>query len=134
MEVVEFLKEMHFSIVDKPYRKELSMYHRKGFRPSHKAKLQGFNDALSLTYISFMMCVPGVSENKAIAIAKIFPTFDSLMSMLSDEKVPEKTRKARLADVEIRGIGGEKAKKVGKAIAEKIYTNFMAVDPKIVIN
>ena len=48
--------------------------------------------------------------------------------------VPEKTRKAKLADVEIRGIGGEKAKKVGKAIAEKIYTNFMAVDPKIVIN
>jgi hypothetical protein len=26
VEVVDFLKEMHFSIVDKPHRKELSMY------------------------------------------------------------------------------------------------------------
>ena len=39
MEVIEFLKEMHFSIVDKPYRKELSMYSRKGFRPGRKAQL-----------------------------------------------------------------------------------------------
>lgn len=79
MEVIEFLKEMHFSIVDKPFRKELSMYSRKGFRPGRKAQLQGFTDNLSLTYISFLMCVPGVSENKAIAIAKVFPTLDSLM-------------------------------------------------------
>ena len=79
VEVVEFLKEMHFSIVDKPYRKELSMYSRKGFRPGRKAQLQGFKDNLSLTYISFLMCVPGVSENKAISIAKVFPTLDSLM-------------------------------------------------------
>ena len=39
MEVIEFLKEMHFSIVDKPFRKELSMYSRKGFRPGRKAQL-----------------------------------------------------------------------------------------------
>ena len=37
MEVIEFLKEMHSSILDKPYRKELSMYSRKGFRPGKKA-------------------------------------------------------------------------------------------------
>ena len=134
MEVIDFLKEMHFSIVDKPYRKELSMYSRKGFRPGRKAQLQGFKDNLSLTYISFMMCVPGVSENKAIAIAKVFPTLDSLMNILQDSRQPEKARKQRLADVEIRGIGGEKSKKVGKAIAEKLYIHFMAVDPTIVIH
>ena len=134
MEVVEFLKEMHFSIVDKPYRKELSMYSRKGFRPGKKAQMQGFKDNLSLTYISFLMCIPGVSENKAIAIAKTYPTVDSLMKLLSNKSITEKQRKATLADVEIRGIGGEKSKKVGKAIAEKIYTHFMAVDPSIIIS
>ena len=134
MEVIEFLKEMHFSIVDKPFRKELSMYSRKGFRPGRKAQLQGFKDSLSLNYISFLMCVPGVSENKAIAIAKVFPTLDSLYNVFSDSTVQEKVRKQRLADVEVRGIGGEKSKKVGKAVAEKIYTYFMAVDPTIVIN
>ena len=39
MEVIEFLKEMHSSILDKPYRKELSMYSRKGFRPGKKAQI-----------------------------------------------------------------------------------------------
>ena len=34
LEVIEFLKEMHMSIKDKPHRKELSMYSRKGCRPS----------------------------------------------------------------------------------------------------
>lgn len=134
MEVIDFLKEMHFSIVDKPFRKELSMYSRKGFKPGRKAQLQGFKDSLSLTYISFLMCVPGVSENRAIAIAKAIPTLDSLMAMLSDKKVLEKDRKEKLANIEIRGIGGEKSKKVGKAIAAKIYTHFMAVDPSIIIN
>ena len=93
MEVIDFLKEMHFSIVDKPFRKELSMYSRKGFRPGKKAQLQGFTDTLSLTYISFLMCVPGVSENKAIAIAKEFPTLDSLLNVLQDGRSPEKARK-----------------------------------------
>ena len=134
MEVIEFLKEMHGSIMDKPYRKELSMYSRKGFRPGKKAQIQGFNDNLSLNFISFLMCVPGVSENKAIAVAKAFPTYTSLMMVFEDPKLQEKDKVARLADVEIRGIGGEKAKKIGTAIAKKIFQQMMAVDPTIVIN
>jgi len=50
------------------------MYSRKGFRPGKKAQLSGFKDPLSITYISFLMCIPGVSENKAIGLAKVYPT------------------------------------------------------------
>jgi hypothetical protein len=74
IDVIEFLKEMHGSVQDKPHRKELSMYSRKGFRPGKKAQLSGFKDSHSITYISFLMCIPGVSENKAIGLAKIYPT------------------------------------------------------------
>ena len=80
------------------------------------------------------MCVPGVSENKAIAVAKAFPTYSSLMTIFEDSSLSEKDKVARLADVEIRGIGGEKAKKIGTAIAKKIFQQMMAVDPSIVIN
>ena len=80
------------------------------------------------------MCVPGVSENKAIAVAKAFPTYSSLMTIFEDSSLAEKDKVARLADVEIRGIGGEKAKKIGTAIAKKIFQQMMAVDPSIVIN
>jgi hypothetical protein len=134
IEVVDFLKEMHLSILDKPYRKELSMYSRKGFRPGHKAKLQGFTDDLTLTYISWLMCVPSISETKAIAIAKAYPTYKCLMDMLTDPKTDEKQRKAKLQEIELAGIGGEKAKKLGKALAEKIYFYFMSADPAVVIS
>lgn len=75
LEVVDFLKEMHLSILDKPHRKELSMYSRKGFRPSNKVKMAGLSKDTELTYVAMLMCVPSISENKAIAIAKAYPTF-----------------------------------------------------------
>ena len=40
------------------------------------------------------MCIPGVSENKAIGVARIFPTFKTLMEMFLDEKIPEKDKLA----------------------------------------
>ena len=90
LEVIEFVKEMHLSIVDKPHRKELSMYSRKGFRPSNKARVAGFTKDLELTYISWLMCVPGLSENKSIAIARAYPTFDSLMTLMKNDTLTEK--------------------------------------------
>lgn len=91
VEIIEFLREMHLSIKDKPHRKELSMYSRKGFKPGKKAlMLGGFSDAMSINYISWLMCIPGLSENKAIAIAKVYPTIADLMDGLRNPKISEK--------------------------------------------
>lgn len=136
VEIIDFLKEMHLSIKDKPHRKELSMYSRKGFKPGKKAlMLGGFTDNLSITYISWLMCVPGLSENKAIAIAKVYPTISDLMEAISDPKVPEKQRKQNLQDIEVQSTHiGDKSKKIGKVLAERVFFYFMSIDPKIVIN
>ena len=56
---------------------------------------------------------PRVSENKAIAIVEVFPTYNSLMLVFEDQSLPEKEKVGRLADVEIKGFGGETAKKIG---------------------
>lgn len=90
--MIDFLREMHASVMEKPHRKELSMYSRKGFRPGKKALIDGFKDPLSITYISFLMCIPGLSENKAIGLAKVFPTLRSLMEMFHKEGVSEKDK------------------------------------------
>ncbi len=55
MEVIEFLKEMHLSIIDKPYRKELSMYSRKGIRPTNKAIVAGLKKETELSYVAMLM-------------------------------------------------------------------------------
>ena len=133
LEVVEFLKEMHLSILDKPYRKELSMYSRRGFKPSNKAKIAGLTKETELAYISWLMCVPGLSENKAIAVAKTYKTFNQLMGLLKDPNLSEKERKQVLSEVQVAS-GGEKGKRLGKACSEKIYLTFMSSDPSVVIN
>jgi hypothetical protein len=133
VDVIDFLKEMHASVQDKPHRKELSMYSRKGFKPGKKAFLSGFKDSLSITYISFLMCIPGVSENKAIGLARVYPTFKSLMEMFLDEKVPEKTKLANLREIEVSHSMGDKNKKMGKVLAERIFKVLMSVNPNIQI-
>lgn len=110
------------------------MYSRKGFRPGKKALLSGFKDPLSITYISFLMCIPGVSENKAIGLAKVYPTLKTLMEMLQSRELTEKDKKARMRDIEVQHTIGDKSKKLGKAIADKIYFTLLSVDPNVVIN
>lgn len=134
LEVIDFIKEMHLSIVDKPHRKELSMYSRRGFKPSNKAKVAGFNKELELTYISWLMCIPGVSENKAIAVARAYPTFDLFMTMIKDESRTEKQKKILIMEISVQGIAGEKGKRLGKAVADKLFMTFMSTDPNIIIS
>lgn len=75
------------------------MYSRKGLRPSNKARIAGLVKDVELTYVSMLMCVPGISENKAVAIVKAYPTFNTLMAMLKDLNTTEKEKKKMLMEV-----------------------------------
>lgn len=75
------------------------MYSRKGCRPSNKAMVAGMKKESELTYVSMLMQVPSLSENKAIAIAKTYPSFNLLMQMLLDDSVTEKEKKAKLTEI-----------------------------------
>lgn len=135
LEVIEFLKEMHLSIKDKPHRKELSMYSRKGFRPSKRALLVGgFEDPLTIYFCSWLMAIPGVSENKAVAIVKHYKTIANLMKALSNRELTEKERKAQLQEIQVPSthLGG-KPTKLGKVIAERVFYYFMSVDPNLMV-
>ena len=78
------------------------------------------------------MCIPGISENKAIGLAKIFPTLKHLMDFVTG-KGSEKEKKEKLKEIEVQLTIGDKSKKLGKVIANKLYTMLMAVDPSLVI-
>ena len=77
------------------------------------------------------MCIPGVSEMKAIAFAKVFPTFNSLMEMLLNDKINEKDKIAKIRDIEVSHSIGDKSKKMGKVLADRIYKTLRSADPKI---
>lgn len=66
------------------------MYSRKGIRPTNKAIVAGLKKETELSYVAMLMQIPQISENKAVAIAKAYPTFNHLMMMLKDENQTEK--------------------------------------------
>ena len=57
------------------------------------------------------------------------------MDALRNPKVPEKLRKQAIQDLEVQSTHiGEKSKKIGKVLAERVFYYFMSIDPKIIIH
>jgi len=81
------------------------------------------------------MCIPSISETKAIAIAKAHPTLDNLYKTIMNSGETDKEVIAKLQEIPVAGtVAGDKAKKLGKALAKRLYEYFCAVDPVLVIN
>jgi hypothetical protein len=75
-ECFTLIRDLHEWLEKKPERRELllgDMYvSKKGAKITKKATMEGFHHELSLYWINMLMTIPGVSENKAISIAKIY--------------------------------------------------------------
>lgn len=56
------------------------------------------------------------------------------MLMLKDAGMSEKDKKKLLMDIQVQGAGGEKGKRIGKAIADKVFLMFMSSDPSVIIS
>ena len=70
----DLINNINLTLEKKSTRKDLLMgdtyVGSKGAKITKKATMEGFNDILSKYWINMLMSIPGVSENKAIAIAK----------------------------------------------------------------
>lgn len=107
----------------------------KGGKWTKKATMEGLNDHLSKYWINMLMSIPGVSENKAIAIVKKYPTFQSLMSKYESSKLSE-TRKMSLLNDEVEvqtSVGDDRSQKIGKKISERVCNTLRNTDPSVMI-
>lgn len=133
-EYFTFLADLHTSLEKKSERKDLFMgdmyVAAKGAKLSKKATLEGFTDENSKYWVSILMSIPGVSETKAIAIAKVYPTFKKLVAEFKRHDLSDKQKRTMLSEVEVEFTAGdEKVKRVGKKIAERIYETLCSVVP-----
>ena len=96
-EVYVLIREIQECLEKKSTRKELLMGNAyigaKGAKYSKKAVVEGFSDKFSKYWIGMIMSIPGVSENKAIAIAKKYPTMKSLMKQYYRRDISEAQKK-----------------------------------------
>ena len=128
-ELFTFIRDIQECLKKKSTRKELYMgdtyVASKGAKYSKKATIEGFNDYFSKLYIGLLMSIPGVSENKAIAIAKKYQSLRQLSVQYSRRDISHAEKKKLLCSIDIpSSIGDGKSQNIGKKISEKIYESW----------
>jgi len=133
-ECFKLICDVHKCLEKKDQRKEINMGElytgAKGAKDPKKAHTEGFTDKLSKYWISMLMSIPGVSEDKAIAISSSYPTFNSLSKVYDRRDLSNADKIKLLIDIEVRStVGDENNKKIGKKISERVYHTICSTDP-----
>jgi hypothetical protein len=133
-DLIDFISNYIDSITSKEEKSKLTFFDNKPVYLTALCELEGITDQQSLTFIKHLMCIPGVSENKAIAIVKIYPSFVSLMNTYMSYGYSDKEKEGILKDIEIPNKEKNKTSRLGQALSSKIYRVFNSGDPNIVIS
>lgn len=127
-ESLDFIKKAIGAIILQKY-KNVDVY-SLGKENTHteKSKIAGFDNEFSLMWIDILMGIPGVSEDKAIAIAKNYPSFKILMDMIEELGIEEAEN--RLKNLQIYyNYNQANPKNLGNALAFKIIKTLTETDP-----
>lgn len=97
-----------------------------------KSKIMGINQKLELTWINILQIIPGLSEIKAVAIVKKYPSIKSLISEY--EKIGDICKKMDLLkDLKIRKIDGSEKQKIGKVLSKRVYNFLFSLDHNLIL-
>ena len=73
-----------------------------------------------------LQLIDGVSEKRALAIVRKFPTLRSLLDAYENSDCPQRI----LADIEIPGTGKSKSRKLGETLSTRIYDLLYSDSPE----
>ena len=92
-----------------------------------KSKMLGVEGGLKQVWVNLLAVIPGVSEEKACAIAREFPSFKSLLSSLQNLN-SEEERVSLLSGILVRGILDpvDSKRTIGQNIAQKVVVFMMS--------
>lgn len=126
---IEFLKRVIEALILKKFKNLEINALTKESTHSEKSKISGFDNQFSLMWIDILMAIPRISEDKAIAIVKNYPTLRSLMKMI-DESENDEMAENQLKNMQIYyNYNQTKTKNLGGAMASQIIKAFKELDP-----
>jgi len=129
-ESIKFLENCIVSVIDSKYKGALGFFDTKSGSHTELSIFAGFEDIYSHMFIEMLMTIPGISEEKAIAVLKKYPTVKSLMEDILAN--PEKLDK--LADIQVvHNFDPSKARNLGKITSSKIIRALTSRDPNEMI-
>ncbi len=90
---------------------------------------------LLVSWMAGLACIPGISENKARAIAKDYPTMRSVMDKYLAEDTKEFGKKEKESLLNgIKYTLDDKGNKIGKKLSKRVYRYFTSPDPNEILN
>ena len=133
-ELLEFIQNYTDSIISKEEKSKITFFESKPVSTTNLCDIEGITDESTLIWIKHLMCIPGISENKAINISKIYPNFLSLMEHYNKPGYNDREKENFLKDIEVANKSKNKVTKLGAALSSKIYKVFNSCDSNIIIN
>jgi hypothetical protein len=101
---------------------------------------KGSESKLLITWMAGLACIPGISEHKARAIAKEYPTLRSLMDKYLEpdedgkDKDKVKEKEELLTGIKYTGTHEDKGNKIGKTLSKRVFRYFTTTDPNEILN
>ena len=132
-ELFEFIQGFLKAVVTKKEKSQITFFESKSVSHTNLCSMEGIIDSNTITWVENLMCIPGISENKAISIAKVFKSFPELMEVYNSNEFSEKEKLGYLKDVEVNNRQKGTVKKIGPAISQKVYKYYMAEDASSIV-
>jgi hypothetical protein len=132
-EFLDFFQNYLEKVAHKEEKSKLTFFDAKP-ATSNLCVIEKITDERTLTWVKQLMCIPGISEIKAIAIAKQYPTIKSLMEIYLSEEYNSNEKEQFLAEVMIENKTKSTKKRLGVALSTKIYRFFNADNPDFIIH
>lgn len=122
-DLFEFLENFFSIITSKEERAKTNIFDLKPVTNSNLAELENISE-ISRIWVKHLMCIPGISEMKAISIVKMYPTFKSLIDVYESDEFSESEKEKFLKDIEIVSANNSTKKRIGEAVSSKVYKYF----------
>ena len=128
----ELLHNLFFALLNKETKKHITTFENKPPAHSNLAIKHGLLDKKELNLVTQLVCIPGVSELKAVAVVKQYRSvrelYDFLMSKAEEDVLWD------LSEIVLENKNKGTRKKLGEKIAKLIYDVFVSLDGDYVIN
>jgi hypothetical protein len=133
-DLVEFLNNYTEAVLTKEDKSKITFYDTKPVTSTNLCELEGITNEKSVMFVKHLMCIPGISERKAISVVQYYPTLADLMNIYSSPEYNENEKENMLRDVEIIDKVNNTTKKLGSALSIKIYKCLFSNDINTIIN
>jgi len=129
VDLFSFLENFISAIPNKAEKAKLSYFDLKPVSNSNLAlaELDDLSEN-SRVWVKHLMCIPGMSEMKAIAIVRMYPTFKSLIDIYESDDFTENEKGLFLRDVEVLNNAKNSRKRLGDVVSIKVYKYFLGKD------